>query len=608
MKSNSVRTNWYQARKRFQKYLLSLNWSLRSGTKYRFASGAQKENPGLTIGLLANRKVSKELAALDELVRSSKLKQNFFEILVIPYGHLRSVKDQSAISENSNSRFVMPSGKPAANWASAANALLNESKTSKVLILSQDVSLTSTGLIALLRNSDSGDPVVIQPLIADKFGLLENSGLVQRKFSFVIKDWLRKADPSEVAPKSLVAIRASDSTTLLVDSSKFRGFKLHHDAHKSVMSTTSKLAHKMPSSVAVCNEVVATDSRDSQIGAKGRSYLGWLSPAGALTAEKFLALSKFGLSLNGDLKYLGVQRRLSIKNPATSGLESQKWGDTYFANDLKSAFEKLGYFVVVDTSSNFYRRKTTQLDDVTLTIRGLVEFVPPKNKLNLIWVISHPDLVRAEELDKFDLAFAASSIWSEKMSKTTNKPVTTLLQATNPDRFNSKVSVDPKFKILFVGGSRGGNREVVQFAVDAKCELAVIGGGWSGHIPEKAIVSEFITNDQLPEFYASADVVLNDHWGDMKSEGFINNRVFDAAALGVRVLSDFQPDLDKIFGGLVQTYYESADFAELVNDLGRWPNEAGLAKIAQEIQRNHSFLSRAIKMDELISKNLGANN
>ena len=33
-------------------------------------------------------------------------------------------------------------------------------------------------------------------------------------------------------------------------------------------------------------------------------------------------------------------------------------------------------------------------------------------------------------------------------------------------------------------------------------------------------------------------MVLNDHWEDMRAEGFLSNRLFDAVASGARVVTD----------------------------------------------------------------------
>ena len=57
--------------------------------------------------------------------------------------------------------------------------------------------------------------------------------------------------------------------------------------------------------------------------------------------------------------------------------------------------------------------------------------------------------------------------------------------------------------------------------------------------PDKTMVQDvFIENSQIPALYRSARVTLNDHWKDMLDYQFVNNRIFDALACGLPVISD----------------------------------------------------------------------
>ena len=73
------------------------------------------------------------------------------------------------------------------------------------------------------------------------------------------------------------------------------------------------------------------------------------------------------------------------------------------------------------------------------------------------------------------------------------------------------------------------------------------GEGW----PDLTVASRQVPNAELGRLYASAGVVLNDHWADMRRDGFVSNRLFDAAACGARVLSDDVAGASELFGGLV---------------------------------------------------------
>ena len=57
------------------------------------------------------------------------------------------------------------------------------------------------------------------------------------------------------------------------------------------------------------------------------------------------------------------------------------------------------------------------------------------------------------------------------------------------------------------------------------------------------VAGRHVPNDELGALYASAGVVLSDHWADMRELGFVSNRTFDVLASGGRLFSDDVPGL-----------------------------------------------------------------
>jgi hypothetical protein len=51
------------------------------------------------------------------------------------------------------------------------------------------------------------------------------------------------------------------------------------------------------------------------------------------------------------------------------------------------------------------------------------------------------------------------------------------------------------------------------------------------------VVSDYFPNEELGELYSRSRATLNDHWADMRAYGFVNNRIFDALACGLPVIS-----------------------------------------------------------------------
>ena len=91
------------------------------------------------------------------------------------------------------------------------------------------------------------------------------------------------------------------------------------------------------------------------------------------------------------------------------------------------------------------------------------------------------------------------------------------------------------------------------------------GRGWTKDLIDPRFVKgERIPNADLAKYYGAADIVLNDHWEDMRAEGFISNRLYDALAAESFVISDDVDGLDEEFDGAVVAYRDQADLHRLI--------------------------------------------
>ncbi len=286
--------------------------------------------------------------------------------------------------------------------------------------------------------------------------------------------------------------------------------------------------------------------------------------------------------------------RWAIKIGAPAGRAGLWWGDRHFARALGAALEGLGQQVVID-SRGAADRDSSYLDDVVLVLRGLVSVVPQPGRVNLLWVISHPDLVQPEEMSSYDAAFAASPQWAARMSGDLGYPVETLLQCTDPARFHPGVAKpDTGDRVLFIGNSRNVVRPIVHDAIEAGADVAIYGTLWDRFIDRRYIRGTYLPNKQVPAAYRSAGVLLNDHWDDMRREGFLSNRLFDAAAVGARVVSDEMPGLEEVFGALVRTYRTVDELRDvLTRPEEAFPAEEERLRLAERVRREHSFDVRA---------------
>lgn len=296
-------------------------------------------------------------------------------------------------------------------------------------------------------------------------------------------------------------------------------------------------------------------------------------------------------------------RQWSVVVAAPKGPDGDQWGDTWFAQDVVDALERAGERarVVRRGGASSAARED---DDVVLVLRGLRRVVPRRGRATwLLWVISHPELVEADEPADYDAAFAASAHWSR--ADDFGAPVAPLLQATAPERFRPEAAApDTGARVLFVGSTRGEFRPIVRDALAAGVEVDLYGVGWEQYVSPDQVAGPGLPNADLPAAYAAAGVVLNDHWADMAAEGFVSNRLFDAAAAGTRVLSDRAVGVREVFGDVVRTYDEPAMLGPmLTGDLDdAFPARAERLALARHVAQEHSFDARVAVLVETVDR------
>jgi O-antigen biosynthesis protein len=289
--------------------------------------------------------------------------------------------------------------------------------------------------------------------------------------------------------------------------------------------------------------------------------------------------------------------------------ERQEWGDFHFAESLKEALERLGHKVVIDFRKSWCDRRHPR-DDVVIVLRGLTPYVPRTGPINILWNISHPDQVPYEEYDAYDIIYVASLSYRGFLANVISKPVATLLQATDARRFQPAPAggtcTAMANEILFVGNSRKKYRPIVRWALESGFRPSIYGTRWSDFVPQDLIKGENIDNKALARAYASAKVVLNDHWESMREHGFISNRIFDVLASGARLISDAMPSIDHVFGDAVTQVRGPEELrGALSAALSAGAPDDDRERIASRVRAHHSLDARAVTMINDISAYLG---
>jgi glycosyltransferase involved in cell wall biosynthesis len=288
--------------------------------------------------------------------------------------------------------------------------------------------------------------------------------------------------------------------------------------------------------------------------------------------------------------------------------QAPRWGDTHFARDLADALRRRGMRVGIAVRGEWDANEHQGVD-IAIHLRGIRPYSVKPGHINMLWIISHPDDVDPEECDRFDVVAAAGATLAANLAAKTDKDVAVLPQATNPARFHPGPP-DPALaaEVLFVGNSRGHERPMVNWAIEAGLDLSVYGMGWDGTKVAPYVRSEHLPNESVPNAYRSARVVLNDHWPDMAAQGIVSNRILDALACGAVVVSDMALGLSDVIGDAVAIATSPETLVDAVDAIGRERAafEARAATGSQRVHAEHTFDKRADQIIDLLRPMLEA--
>ena len=290
---------------------------------------------------------------------------------------------------------------------------------------------------------------------------------------------------------------------------------------------------------------------------------------------------------------LGSKYYIVLKISPLDLVQGEEWGDFHFATSLAKSFERWGHKSRIDFRKDWYENNNS-INEINLVIQGIHSFNPIPNALNILWIISHPEKLDLEILQQYDYVFVASEKYAKIIKSKVSIPVDILLQCTDPETFHPASNTEmPKYDKLYVANSRDQKRLAVQYALDENIQLDVVGNGWSKMIPESWIKQNYVANDMLKYLYSSADVVVVDHWDDMRASGFISNRIFDILACGGNILSDQVDGLDELFDGIIDIYQDRKSFSSKVQESKKALDSLDAR---QAIADHHTFDHRAASL------------
>lgn len=572
----------------------------------------------ISIVVLAYQDHHRTVRAVDSVLRTTG---DHVEIIVVDNGSRHAVGRSLDARYALHPRVTYHRLARNYNFATGANYGFARSTGELVMFLNNDTEVREGWLEPLVERLTEQGAFAVQPVLTYPNGTVQTAGTV-----FAVPDGLPSHfisrhplhDALRHDGKGFHAVTAGAMLTRSADFARLKGFDpIYANGLEDVdfclrAGVAFDATFEVESRSVIIHEESQSPGRFAREGENRRLFIErW---RGRLPRPQLDQFAKLGfdvvhLSPEVDVEY-GMARpllarstaqgaagaaapslRWAIKIGADNTAAGDLWGDVPFADELARSLREKGQDVVVDRFGAF-GRPTSYLDDVVLTIRGRHAVQPQAGRINVLWVISRPELVDITEVRAYDLVFAASRKWAEWMSEVSGKEIGVLLQASDPARFSWKETARG-FEALFVGGPRPGRgRTVVSDAVAADLPLAVWGPGWASYVPDHHVRGDFLHWADVPHAYRSADVVLNDHLEGMSQWGFISNRIFDAVACGAAVITDEVDGLE-MFDGAVISYSSHEELKALFEDRSWRPSEERRREIAARMNREHSFDARA---------------
>lgn len=277
------------------------------------------------------------------------------------------------------------------------------------------------------------------------------------------------------------------------------------------------------------------------------------------------------------------------------------WGDYILGQDLQTGIESFGLTAQPAYMGNYYPAGSGK-SKIDIYMYGFVPFNPPEDagKVKVLYLYYPIETANSHkyknlknvptsdwhslqtELWDFDLIAVASPTYLPEIEKLGIKTIL-VPQFTNPDKFFYEYDKDKAYDILFVGRP-GYERISAKWAIESGFEVALFGSGWQHKAPAEFYKGDYIDNNDLHKYYASAKIVLNDTREDMKKAGFISNRVFDVTASGGFLISDYMPEIELFYGNNIPMFKNKEELAILLDYYLAHPEERlKKARRAQEI-------------------------
>lgn len=276
-----------------------------------------------------------------------------------------------------------------------------------------------------------------------------------------------------------------------------------------------------------------------------------------------------------EIRYRAQGKQIwSIKCPAPDSrfrFHGGKYGDYAYCLTIRRQLEQLGYYAYVDCYEDW---DCPVEADVVLVIRGVHEYRPDRRNTRtryVLWMVSHPELITEEELERYDLVLADSESYAEALQQKVSVPVKPFYVLTDTEMFfpREEKNSSPKYNRVFIGNTRGVLRNCVRWCNDNGIDVDVWGAEWEKFYPDSMYVHLHgqVEYNQISEIYRNSRFVINDHYPEMIDTEMMNNRFPEVLLCGTPMICDWAESFERNYGDMVLFYRNEEEFVQCMKEM-----------------------------------------
>jgi hypothetical protein len=178
------------------------------------------------------------------------------------------------------------------------------------------------------------------------------------------------------------------------------------------------------------------------------------------------------------------------------------------------------------------------------------------------------------------------------------KPSEYVMLAADSELFCPQNSIEKyKHDVTFLGMNHPNkSNEVINLILQnsTKFDLAIYGSGWETNVDFKPYWKGKLPVNDIPLLYSSSKVVLGITEDRQRKAEMINNRVFEALSCGTCFVSDYSPEMERVFGDTIFFSKEAGDTQKHIDKIiNNYDDYTEHKKKAREIIiREHTYFHR----------------